>query len=325
MSRALLVVIVLGGLAGCSRDNGTGPLPTASPIVVAFGSSRPPSTIVGSDLYVWRGGDPEPFPNLNTPAFEGPCALSADGRTLAFGSTRSLVGAVASMLLYDVPTASITVPQSLLPLLASFNPSLSGDGRYLAVSYMLSNDPFDQYVTIVDIAADTLLPVPTLNDPNGANIDPWLNGDGSLVAFASNGALSLGAFDIMLYSVPGDSIVPLPGLNSAANEHSASISHDGRYVAFQSGRPGGVGLIDVYVYDRQTATLLDLPGANTTLSEYQPSISPDGRWLAYVTDATGGGDVRVYDLETRRLIELPGLNDPYHADQFPVVITTPAP
>ncbi len=316
----LALVLVL---PGCSAEriplSPTGP--DQAPLLMAFLSERPPSPAFSSDIWLYdlRSDGPAYLaPNVNTSNTEGPCALSANGRTMAFFTDRNVLGTLAHVFLYDVATAMISLPTRINQLPFVQNPSLSGDGRFLAVHYQVGS-AFDLFVGMEDLSADTLLQLPNLNDPNAINFDPSLNGDGSLIAFASNRFGSQGAFDIYLYSVPGDSLIPLPGLNSSAQELSASISGDGRYIAFQSGRLGGVGLIDVYVYDRATHSLLPLPGVNTTLSEVHPALSPDGRYLAFATEFEGGRDVRVYDLRAQRLLRLPGLNDPYFLDYFPAL------
>jgi Tol biopolymer transport system component len=257
--------------------------------------------------------------NVNTTSLEGPCALSADGRRMAFYTNRLLIASTSTILLYDVATAQLRIPDEVRQLWYPQNPSLSGDGRFLAMQYQVSG-PFDQYVGMLDVEADTMLALPNLNEPNATNFDPSVNGDGTLIAFASNRFGGRGGWDIFLYSVPEDRIVPLPGLNTEKNELSASISRDGRYIAFQSGvRDQPDTLIDVYVYDRQTASLLPLPGANTPFSDVQPAISPDGRYLAFQTEYEDGGDIRVYDIREKRLLRLQGLNVPYYKDQFPAL------
>jgi Tol biopolymer transport system component len=308
-------------LAGCSKDKPPNAVDSGPPLLMAFMTERPPSLPFTSDIlfYDLSRNDPAWMPaNVNTPSAEGPCALSGDGRKLAFFSNRQPIGSLAQMFVYDIASGELTVPVRMNQLFNSNNPSLSHDGRYLAAQYQVSG-PFDLYVAIEDLAADTLLPLPRLNEPNVTTFDPALSADGQLVAVASNGFASQGAFDIFLYSVPADSFLPLPGLNSPANELSASLSADGRYIAFQSGRTGGVGIIDVYLYDRQSQSLVPLPGANTALSDFQPFISPDGRYLAFATDSEGGRDVRVYDIQAQRVLSLPKLNDPYFYDYFPTL------
>jgi Tol biopolymer transport system component len=315
--------LALLGLSGCSAERiPLGPTgPDHVPLRMAFLSERPPGPPFSTDVYFYdlrQDGPAYAAPNVNTAGIEGPCALSADGRTMAFYAGSSPLANGPAVLLYDVARGEIRIPTRINQLAFVQNPALSGDGRFLAVHYQLGG-PFDLSVGVEDLAGDSLLAVPHLNDPNSTNFDPSLNGDGSLIAFASNRLGGRGAFDIYLYSVPGDSLIPLPGLNSSAQDLGPSISGDGRYIAFQSGRGGGAGLIDVYVYDRATQSLVPLPGANTALGEVEPAISPDGRYLAFATEFTGGRDVRVYDIRARRLLRLEGLNDPTYFDEFPAL------
>ena len=317
-----LAALALVALPGCSAER----LPTAPdsvrpPLVLAFSSDRPPSPPFSRDIYLYDVENATPSfmpPNIDSPNLDGPCALSGNGRILAFFSDRFFIGTQGTFFLYDVVTGELRLPAGINRFFNLQNPSISADGRFVAAQYQFSG-AFSLLIALSDLAADTLIQVPNLNEPNATNFDPSLNGDGSLIAFAYDGVQTRGGYDIRLYSVPGDSLVPLPGLNSTSNDLSPAISADGRYVAFQSSRPGGMGIIDAYVYDRQTSSLLPLPGANTAFAEYSTVISPDGRYLAYVTDATGGGDLRLYDIRERRLVPIPGCNDPYFAELYPAI------
>ena len=316
------VAIALGvTLAGCSVEDSTAPPPPAGPSLrIAFESNRPPSTVGGDDIYFYdpASGAPAAFaPNVNTVSTEYIPALSGDGRWMAFNSTRQLTGTLATLFLYEVSTASLTLPQGPNTFPTAFNPSLSYDGRYLAFQSQ-TGGPFEAEVILWDRSTDQQIVLPSLHLPGAGDFDPSLSGDGSLIALFTNRFAGNG-WDLLLYDVAGDSLIDLPGLNTTSNELAASLSRDGRYLAFHSNRPGGAGLFDVYVFDRQTATLLPLPGANTALSELRPAISPDGRWLAYDTENDGATDVRLYDLVNRRLVDLPGLNDSYFIDQGPTI------
>ena len=314
-------------LAGCSSDNPTEPTPYSGPsLLLALASDRPPSQLFANDIWfadLSTGEPPFAPPNVNSISDEGPMGLSGDGRTMAFMSSRILLGSLSGFALMDVATGQLRLPFRTRQFNGPANPSLSYDGRYLATNYQVGADPFSQVIAVEDLAADTLLPLNSLNEFNATNFDPSLNGDATLIAFATNGSRSLGAFDIVLYSVPRDSFIELPGLNTNQQELGPAISADGRYIAFTSGRAGGAGLIDIYVYDRQTASLLDLPGFNTEFSEVQPCISPDGRYLACMTEAEGGGDVRLYDIVAKKLVPIPGVNSPRNMDQYPVLSSRP--
>lgn len=291
--------------------------------MMAFMSERPPSPPYSADIYFYdfrTGGTAFYPPNVNTNNLEGPCALSGDGRLLAFFTNRLLLGSNAVLLLYDVAKQDLQIPQKINQLWFPQNPALSGNGRFLAAQYQIGG-PFDQWVAVEDLQADSLLQVPNLNDPNATNFDPALNGDGSLVAFASNRFGGAGDFDIYLYSVPGDTMIPLPGLNTPRRDLSPSISADGRYLAFQSSAANSDTLVNVEVYDRLTHSLLPLPDVNTDLADVQPAISPNGRYLAFATESTGGRDIRVYDLREHRFLRIEGLNAPdgISYDYFPAL------
>ncbi len=327
---ARFVVLLAAGAAGLAALTGCGverlpsapPAPTGPPIRIVFASNRPPATIFTTDVYFYDadlGGEAFMPPNLNSTLQEQVPGISHDGEWLSCLSNRGLIGTLAQLLLYEVDTGVITLPALLNALNTPVNPSLSGDGRYLAVNYQAGGGVFDQFVTIADLVADTVFTVPNLNEFGATTFDPWLSEDATLLACASNGTQSVGAFDILLYSVPNDAFIPLPGLNSAQNDLSPSLSADGRYLAFQSGRAGGAGLIDVYVYDTQTQTFLPTPGLNTPLSEIQPALSPDGRYLVCTTESEGAGDIRLYDLQTQVSLPTPGLNHPYFREDTPVI------
>ncbi len=326
---AAAVVVLLGAaLAGCGTDSPTKPPVAAGPpLLLAFTSNRPPApTQFITDIYMKRLDTTDPatlVPNVNSPANEGPLALSGDGRRMAFYTDRFYIGSLSTLAIYDVDTGALHIPDLLKRETNILNPSLSYDGRWMAYQAQGAN-AFDQAIHMIDAVADTFRDMPNLNEVGVINFDPSLNGDGSLIAFASNGSRSIGAFDILLYSVPGDSFIPLPNLNTVYNELSPSLSRDGRYIAFQTGDPRRVkGLIDVEVYDRQLDTLLDLPGANTELADYQPVISPDGRYLAYATEAQGGRDIRLYDIQARQPVSIAGVNSPTYYEENPSLSEIP--
>jgi Tol biopolymer transport system component len=306
-------------LAGCSVERTTnGPAPPAGPpLRIAFESNRPPSTVGGGDVYFFdpATGAPAAFaPNVNSVSSEMLPALSGDGRWMAFNSTRQLTGTLGTLFLYDVENARLDVPPGPNAFVNCFNPSLSYDGRYLAFQSQVGG-AFENEVILWDRQSDQQVPLPSLHEFGTGDFDPSLSGDASLIALMTNRTGAVTGFDVVLYDVPGDSLIPLPGINTTSNELGVSLSRDGRYLAFHSNRPGGAGLFDVYVYDRQTEALLPLPGANTALSELRPALSPDGRWLAYDSENDGADDVRLYDIANRRLVALPGLNDPYFIDK----------
>ncbi|NOT34880.1 MAG: hypothetical protein HOP12_12015 [Candidatus Eisenbacteria bacterium] len=332
MRMKCLAALLAAGLmtfTGCASDDDS-PLAPAGPVgpavLVVYGSNRPPTDPLGQDLFVKDLSSSEPawrVPNVNTISVDGPCGLSADGRLLAFFTFRFFTGSIGTIGLYDVETGSIRLPVQVSSLFNAQNPALSGDGHYLAVQEQVGG-PFEQQIVLEDLTADTLVILPSINEDLVANFDPSLNGDGSLIAFGSNGSRSIGNFDILLYSVPGDTFVALPGLNSTLNDLAPSLSEDGRYLVFQSGRLGGSGIIDIYLYDRVTSSLVPLPGLNTVLSEITPAISPDGRYIAFTTESEGGDDIGFYDVVEQKRLTVEGVNDPLWAEAQATLSRRPA-
>ena len=314
---ALIVAIAL--MAGCDKKP-TDPGGTAVPqIRIFFASNRPPSVISGSDVYQYDAalGTPAVMPpNVNTPYLEYVPAISGNGSWLAYNTTNTqIVGTVAELLMNRTIDSATVVLSAPTLFQGPYNPSLSYDGTRLTFQTQLGA-AFDQDVVLVDVMADSVIPTPHLHALGAADFDPSISGDGKLIAFTTT---RHGTYDIALYDVAGDSLLPLPGLNTNDDDLGVSISRDGRFLAFHSNRPGGEGMFDIYVYDRVTRNFLPLPGANTAMSELNPALSPDGRYVAYSTDSEGGGDIRLYDIGLHLPIPLPGLNDPYFADKNPSI------
>src|SRR5262249_37944386 len=151
--------------------------------------------------------------------------LSGDGKHMAFFTDRFFTGSISTIAMYDVATGAIHIPAPLKYLTGTENPALSYDGRYLAFQIQ-GVGPFDQDIMMVDVVADTLVQMANINQFGATDFDPSVSGDGKLIAFASNSTRAVGAFDIMLYSVPDDSFLPLPNLNTEFNELSPSLSRD---------------------------------------------------------------------------------------------------
>ncbi len=162
----------------------------------------------------------------------------------------------------------------------SFNPSLSGDGRYVAfVSY-----------------ANNLV----AGDGNGYRdvfVKDTATGAVELVSRSSGGAQGNGESGAFRYNGDG-----------------RFISYDGRYVAFQSGASNLVGgdnnaQDDVFRHDRLTGTTIRVSvtdlGQEVDFQSTAPSISADGRYVAFASlgqltaqDGNNQWDVYVRDTLT---------------------------
>lgn len=263
-------------------------------------------------------------------------AISSDGRYVAFQSDTSFMvpGDFGSdrpdILLRDRTTGqtrAVLVSSSFSE--SSFDPSISGDGRYVAFvsSALDSNGITDVFVK--DMVANQTERVNVSSSEaqaNGSSIDASISSNGRFVAFTSyasnlvaddtNAApdvfvrdLDSGTTTRVSVSSTGAQAVLAPNWRS----ESPTVSADGRYVAFESAAANLVandtnGRPDVFVHDRTTAatTRVNVSSAGDQANGYysvDPSISDNGRYVAFSSDASnlivgdtnGGSDVFVHD------------------------------
>jgi Tol biopolymer transport system component len=153
---------------------------------------------------------------------------------------------------------------------SSYNPSISGDGRFVAFE---SSAP--------DLVA---------GDTNGLRD----------IFVVDRDSASLATQRVSVDFDPTDS--DEDGANADGSSYTPSISDDGRFVAFESWAPDLVaddtnGFSDIFVVDRDsvgpsTARVSvdtnpgDLDGGNADNDSYNPAISGDGRFVAFDSDAS---------------------------------------
>jgi Tol biopolymer transport system component len=250
-------------------------------------------------------------------------SLSDDGRLLAFESeAANLVatdpnGAGNDVFVKDLGTGEIdriAAPDGTI----AHNPTLSGDGHFLAFETSDAAGGSSANVVLVDLATGASRIVAATSDGSGSfsGAEPVLSSDGRFLAFASevqlttdddNGESDIFVFDRLLGTTE---MVSTSSTGSGASgsddvfqqlSSSPSISADGRYVAFDSAAvdlvPGDTnGLRDVFVKDMATGAIhrvsLNPDGSQATggleaseLGSRDPSISADGRLVAYASNA----------------------------------------
>ncbi len=195
---------------------------------------------------------------------------------------------------------------------ASFLPSISSDGRYVAfVSFASSLVPGDTNGTydvfVRDRRTGTTERVSVSSNGDQAydhSDDPAMSADGRYVAFwspASNlvPADTNGDADVFVHDLQTDTTerVSVSTNGTQGNQHSLypSISADGRFVMFVSWAtnlvPGDTnGIEDVFVRDRQNQTTECVSVASGPLQwdtfwNAYGTISADGRYVAFQTFA----------------------------------------
>jgi len=240
-----------------------------------------------------------------------------DGRYVAFeSSANNLVpgdfNGGSDVFVYDrqagVTTRVSVDSNGLEGNAASWNPRLSGDGRFVAFVSKASNlsqadgngNIRDVFVHDRQTGQTTMVSV----DSNGvggnshSGINPSISADGRWVAFESSAnnlalpftSLGFGRTHVFVHDRQTGITKQIskdfqgsPGNDSSQNP---VLSADGRYVAFDSEAdnlitPGGFP--GAFVFDQQTSqmTLASLSPTGIPLLGAFPGISGDGRWLVF--------------------------------------------
>jgi Tol biopolymer transport system component len=174
-------------------------------------------------------------------------------------------------------------------------PSLSPDGRRLAISYTDPTAASKPDIWVYDLARNVKT---RITSAPGINADAFWSPDNQHVCFVSNRS---GAFRLYEQAADGTgTATPIVGSTEAdAAEFFGSWSADGRYLAFQravgsriqsnygpaSGEIWGVAMSG----DRKPFPVVQ----NGQFAAIQPALSPDAKWLAYVSDESGRSEVYV--------------------------------
>ncbi|NND98774.1 MAG: hypothetical protein HKN47_15750, partial [Pirellulaceae bacterium] len=270
-------------------------------------------------------------------------SISADGRFVAFASEASNLvpgdtNGTRDIFVFDRQTGAMELVsvdnEGNQAEQASFEPSISADGRFVAFfslsDGLVPDDTNGQYdVFVYDRQTDEVERVSLDNagiEGNGSSSTPSISADGRFVGFSS----------LATNLVPGDTndqndvfvfdrqtgVIERVNVSDAALEAddwsgNPSISADGRFVAFESHGtnlvPGDTNaVIDIFVYDRQSDTIESVTQGDT--NSFNPSISADGHFVAFESfasnlvpgDTNNRGDVFVFDRQigTTKLVSM---------------------
>jgi Tol biopolymer transport system component len=269
-------------------------------------------------------------------------SISTDGRYVAFQSDGALASGdtngVTDVYLRDRSTGK-TKRASLRagvaqPTEDSTDPSISGDGRYVA--FVTSDDQMtaqpdygpspllDDDVFVRDMTAHTTRRVSLKTDGTEADTNsqvasrnPSISANGGFVTFVSPGAFSPtdtnGVDDVYVRNLTANKtrLVSLKSNGSVAGKDSgvaapAPLSSSGRYVAFESNAQlvpsDGNTYRDVYLRDIRAGTRrisVKSNGAGVSANHQEPTISADGRFVAFAslggfTAGDSGNDFDVF-------------------------------
>lgn len=251
--------------------------------------------------------------------------VTGDGKMCYFG--REIEGEVGQVLSLDLATNQTRGLGDLIRTPnAVFSPSVSSDGKLLAVSTWNRPGLSSRWdVNLFNLETRQSIELAGLNTSKYDERRAALSGDGNWIAYTTNNADAIGLTDIRLYEVPSKHVLPLPEMNSRSTDSFPSLTRDGRLICFASDREGGSGGFDIYICDRIGGHFHSLPGLNSPGHEQTPFISVDGRLIAFVSErfnAAGEHDIFIYDRATQRLLDTPGLNTD-RDDYDPCIIALP--
>jgi hypothetical protein len=194
----------------------------------------------------------------------------------------------------------------------SINPTISGNGRYVAFRSAANNlvagdtnNVTDIFVHDRDTGLTTRVSVDSSGvQANGNSFSPTISGGGRYVAFRSDASNLVandtnGARDIFVHDRnTGETTrvsVSSEGDEGNGNSDTPAISVEGRYVTFISVASNLVAAdtnnrSDVFIHDRQTGLTervsVNSAGVQANGDTYaRPAVSSDGRFVAFSSDA----------------------------------------
>ena len=283
-------------------------------------------------------------------------SISNNGRYTAYYSdatdlVASDTNGAADVFLYDSTTETTTRVSvgsgGAQANGASYSPSISGDGRFVAYASDSTNLVAGDTNGVDDVFLyDTVTETTTRvsvdsggNESNSSSYYPAISGDGQYVTYVSdadNLIVSDTNFttDVFLYNVNTQATtrvsVVTGGAQSNGSSLSPSISTDGRYVTYYSDASnlGGDtnGVYDIFLFDTNTTITtmisVDSNGIHSDSASYDPVISDDGKYIAYQSDGAtlvnndynGLSDIYVYEVDTARTMRAsldPSRNEVY--------------
>jgi hypothetical protein len=205
---------------------------------------------------------------------------------------------------------SVGIPRGLLGNISSYEPSISGDGRWIAFSSgannLVPNDTNNaRDVFVYDTQTETIRRISVSNtgvQGNDGSYDPRISHDGRYVVFCS-AATNLvpndtnNCIDAFVYDLHTNQItrVSVSSMGEQANDDiwAVDISADGRFVVFETRASNLVpndtnDTYDIFVHDlhtRQTKRVsIASDGSQSSLESRSPRISGDGNLIVFTSN-----------------------------------------
>jgi Tol biopolymer transport system component len=277
-------------------------------------------------------------------------AISANGRFVAFESdatnlVRGDTNGVSDIFVRNVRNGNVirvSVGASGTQANgASFNASISGDGRFVVfqsdASNLVPNDTngkTDVFLHDTRNGSTTRISVDSRGNQAGEiSFAGRISRDGRFVTFSSQdrdldgNAPSFFGTNVFLRDIqagtttrivsPSEAGFNDPSFSDSTRSTAAAISGDGRYVVYQTVISIGRTAATLFVYDKQTQTSQRIDSIERS-SFRSPSISDDGRYIAYhkVVPFLPAISTKIYDQQTKSFRDI--LQDPTRRNGIPI-------
>jgi serine/threonine protein kinase/Tol biopolymer transport system component len=191
-----------------------------------------------------------------------------------------------------------------------FGPSLSPDGRKLAVEVFDSRTSANSDIWVYDLTQGSRTRL-TFSQSNERNRLPVWSPDGSKILFSSDRGGHSQIYEKSVSGVDKEHVVS----PSEGHRYATTWSPDSQFVAGFQENPQHGGL-EFLVLSRSAGdkTIPFLPGVPSLSRFTFPRISPNGKWIAYISWESGRGEVYVSSFPSgngKWQISTNGGNDPH--------------
>ena len=239
-------------------------------------------------------------------------SVTADGRTIAFSSTRNLTADNADLsyeiFVYNVLDKRLTQLTSDTTEHASVSPKISGDGARVYYKRTSTANPAVADLVLIETATGTArvvaADVPELSLVEGRAV----SNDGMRVAYAALTAPN--ETQVFLFDGRDTSVRKITQLGSRVTDVKLqpTISGDGRRVAFATRRrvtTATDGSVELYVLDLPSGQVQQITNApSTATGEVIASLNFDGSFVAFSFPRILSGSVSDEDLRNNSEIYL---------------------
>jgi len=214
------------------------------------------------------------------------CGDTGGTRLVVFASDRNQTVGQHDLYLYDLDAGGFRLIGGINTGSPEGNPSISPDAELIAFEATRGASGSD--IFLYSRCDQTIVGLPAGVNTAAAETEPAFSGDSNKLAFTR---VVSGFRRIFLVDGVGDTLIPLPGLDTTAaySDWAPSPNQDGSLIAFVSDRNGTP---DVFVWDRALRMVRLIPVLQSDSLDLEPSLTPDGHYLTFASNRAGGAGER---------------------------------